>query len=201
MWAWMWSAWIVSTGYVQNLQAVGQVVSFMTAHLGNPIPSLAIMEKIGTAFRTAVQRFAADNNIPLVRFGKDDRKVEVMRPYLARQARTGRSGVAAIGTAQEFQNVSPRRSARATTGFLGFVHQGRPAGDVFLFLDCGTLTLGRRSRHRRIRRLPAADDCVGARTRQRSGLLHGRRPVVPVSFFGYHISLQHVSWPLCPHRL
>ena len=28
-----------------------------------------------------------------------------MRPYLARQARTGRSGVAAIGIAQEFQNV------------------------------------------------------------------------------------------------
>ena len=28
-----------------------------------------------------------------------------MRPYLARQARTGRSGVAAIGVAQEFQNV------------------------------------------------------------------------------------------------
>jgi hypothetical protein len=60
---------------------------------------------IGTAFRTAVQRFAADNNIPLVRFGKHDRQIEVMRPYLARQARTGRSGVAAIGTAQEFQNV------------------------------------------------------------------------------------------------
>jgi hypothetical protein len=41
----------------------------------------------------------------VVRFGKDDRKVDVMRPYLAAQARTGRSGVAAIGTAQEFQNV------------------------------------------------------------------------------------------------
>jgi hypothetical protein len=92
-------------GYVPNLQVGGQVVSFMTAHLGNPIPSPAIMEKIGTAFRTAVQRFVADNKIPVVRFGKRDRKIEVMRPYLARQARTGRSGVAAIGIAQEFQNV------------------------------------------------------------------------------------------------
>ena len=52
----------------------------MTAHLGNPIPSPAIMEKIGTAFRTAVDRFAADYHIPVVRFGKDDRKIEVMRP-------------------------------------------------------------------------------------------------------------------------
>jgi hypothetical protein len=52
-----------------------------------------------------VDRFAADNKIAVVRFGKDDRKIEVMRPYLARQARTGRPGVAAIGIAQEFQNV------------------------------------------------------------------------------------------------
>ena len=41
----------------------------------------------------------------MVRFGKGDRKIEVMRPYLVRQARTGRCGVAAIGVAQEFQNV------------------------------------------------------------------------------------------------
>ena len=96
---------IYLNGYVPNLQVGGQVVSFMTAHLGNPIPSPAIMEKIGTAFRTAVQRFAADNKIPVVRFGKHDRKIEVMRPYVDAQARTGRSGVAAIGVAQEFQPV------------------------------------------------------------------------------------------------
>jgi hypothetical protein len=96
---------IYLNGYVPNLQVGGQVVSFMTAHLGNPIPSPAIMEKIGTGFRTAVDHFAADNKIPVVRFGRDDRKIDVMRPYLARQARTGRSGVAAIGIAQEFQNV------------------------------------------------------------------------------------------------
>jgi hypothetical protein len=37
-----------------------------------------------------------------VRFGKADRKIERMRPYLQAQAATGRSGVAAIGVAQEF---------------------------------------------------------------------------------------------------
>jgi hypothetical protein len=40
----------------------------------------------------------------VVRFGKGDRKIDVMRRYLVAQARTGRSGVAAIGVAQEFQN-------------------------------------------------------------------------------------------------
>jgi hypothetical protein len=43
----------------------GQVVGFMTRHLG-PIPSPAIMEKIGTRFRLAASRFAADDHIPVV---------------------------------------------------------------------------------------------------------------------------------------
>ena len=111
---------IYLNGYVPNLQVAGQVVSFMTAHLGYPIPSPAIMEKIGTAFRTAVDRFAADNKIPVVRFGKDDRKIEVMRPYLARQARTGRSGVAAIGIAQEFQNVFASAQRKGDSGVPWF---------------------------------------------------------------------------------
>src|SRR3954468_12228992 len=33
--------------YVPNLQAGGQVVSFLTAHLGYPIPSPAIFNKLG----------------------------------------------------------------------------------------------------------------------------------------------------------
>jgi hypothetical protein len=53
----------------------------------------------------AVDRFADDNKISVVRFGKDDRKIDRMRPYLARQAATGRAGVAAIGVAQEFAPV------------------------------------------------------------------------------------------------
>jgi hypothetical protein len=65
---------IYLNGYVPNLQVSGQVASFMTAHLGYPIPSLAIMDKIGTAFRKAVDRFADDNKIPVARFGKDDRE-------------------------------------------------------------------------------------------------------------------------------
>ncbi len=111
---------IYLNGYVPNLQVAGQVVSFMTAHLGNPIPSPAIMEKIGTAFRMAVDRFATDNKIPVLRFGKHDRKIDVIRPYLARQARTGRSGVAAIGIAQEFQNVFASAQRKGDNGIPWF---------------------------------------------------------------------------------
>ena len=71
---------IYLNGYVPNLQVGGQVVSFMTAHLGYPIPSPAIFEKIGTAFRRAVASFADDNHIPVVRFTKTDRKIDGCAP-------------------------------------------------------------------------------------------------------------------------
>ena len=118
---------IYLNGYVPNLQVSGQVVSFMTAHQGYPIPSPAIMEKLSVAFRRAVQRFAADNEIPMARFGKDDRKIELMRPYLAGQACTGRSGVAAIGLAQEFQNVfaSVRRLGNNGVPWVSFYKADR----------------------------------------------------------------------------
>ncbi len=69
---------IYLNGYVPNLQVGGQVVSFMTAQLGYPIPSPAIIEKSGATFRKAVERFAVGNEIPLVRFSKDDRKIGVI---------------------------------------------------------------------------------------------------------------------------
>jgi hypothetical protein len=92
-------------GYVPNLQVSGQVVTFLTRHLGNPIPSPALFNRIGERFRAAVSAFAAGNHIPVVRFGRDDRKADVMAPHLARAAATGRSQVAAIGITQEFQRV------------------------------------------------------------------------------------------------
>ena len=107
-------------GYVPNLQVGGQVVSFMTQHLGCPIPSPAILERIGTSFRRAVSSFAQANHIPVVRFRKADRKIEVMRRHLAAQARTGRSGVAGIGIAQEFQNVFAATQRQPSNGIAWF---------------------------------------------------------------------------------
>src|SRR6186713_624764 len=58
---------IYLNAYVPNLQVGGQVISFLTAHLGYAIPSPAIFDKIGTAFRRAVTRFAEQDHIPVVR--------------------------------------------------------------------------------------------------------------------------------------
>ena len=111
---------IYLNGYVPNLQVAGQVVIFMTQHLGLPIPSPAIMEKIGTQFRRSVRSFADMNEIPMVRFNKGDRKIEVMGRYLDAQAKTGRSGVAAIGVAQEYQNVFASTERSGTDGLPWF---------------------------------------------------------------------------------
>lgn len=86
------------------------------ASRGQPIPSPAAVAKIGEAFRVSVARFAEANQVPVVRFGKGERKVEVMRRYVAAQAGTGRSGVAAIGVAQEFQRVFTAATTPARGG-------------------------------------------------------------------------------------
>ncbi len=111
---------IYLNAYIPNLQVGGQVVSFLTAHLGYPIPSPAIFDKIGSAFRRAVGRFAEDEHIPVVRFTKTDRKIDTMRPYLAAQAKTGRSGVAAIGVAQEYANVFTAARREGSNGVPWF---------------------------------------------------------------------------------
>ena len=118
-----------------TLQTGWAVVSFLTAHLGYEIPSPAILERIGTAFRRAVALFAADNTIPVVRFGKADRKIEVMRPYLARQAATGRAGVAAIGVAQEFAPVfTATKKQRGKTVWFSFTKANRRVTCYYFYL-------------------------------------------------------------------
>src|SRR6266542_168103 len=96
---------IYLNAYVPILQTSAQVVAFLSGHLGFPFPSPVLFRQLGERFRRAVASFAEANDIPWIRFGKGDSKLEVMQPHLARQAATGRSGVAAIGVAQEFQRV------------------------------------------------------------------------------------------------
>jgi hypothetical protein len=94
--------------YVPRLQVPGQVVSLLTAHLGNPIPSAALMGRIGNRFRREVKEFAAEQKIPVLALKKpdrswDDRKLDHVRPYLERAEREGRCAVVAIVACQEFQ--------------------------------------------------------------------------------------------------
>ena len=122
--------------YVPVLQSSGQVVAFMTQHLGLPIPSPVLFDKIGQRFRRAVASFAEGNDIAWVRFAKGDRKADVMRPYLDRRAATGRSGVAAIGVAQEFQRVwtAYQRETRTAAPQFTFAKADRRVTCYYFYL-------------------------------------------------------------------
>src|SRR5213079_3769739 len=77
---------IYLNAYVPILQTSSQVVAFLSGHLGFPFPSPALFNQIGGRFRRAVESYAASNDIPWVKFGKDDDKLATMSPHLARQA-------------------------------------------------------------------------------------------------------------------
>jgi hypothetical protein len=127
---------ICLNAYVPILQPGGQVVAFMTQYLDMPIPSPALLEKKGTAFRAAVASFADANRIPVVRFRKEDRKAEVMAPCLRRQAGTGRSGAAAIGVSQEFQRVwaAYRRETKTAAPQYTFAKADRRVTCYYFYL-------------------------------------------------------------------
>ena len=110
---------IYLNAYVPILQTSAQVVAFLSGHLGFPFPSPVLFRQLGERFRRAVASFAEADGIPWVRFGKDQAKLEVMAPHLARQASTGRSGVAAIGVAQEFQRVWTAHEGKTSTARRG----------------------------------------------------------------------------------
>ena len=86
--------------YVPRLMTAHQVVRFLLDR-GFTIPSPALLAKQGRAYVAAIDRFAAEHDVPVVRFAKGESKEELARPYLARAEREGYFGVVLIGVAQE----------------------------------------------------------------------------------------------------
>jgi hypothetical protein len=97
--------------YVARLQVGGQVERFCKQHLGMPVASPAVVEKIGNRFRRDTDAFAKAHRIPILHLAKpdrsrwDDRKLDHVRPYLDAAGAAGRHGVVAIVATQEFQYV------------------------------------------------------------------------------------------------
>ena len=91
---------------VPSLLVGGQVVSFLTAHERNPIPSPTLLEQRGLAFCRAVHSFAEANDIPVLRFadkrdkGRPGRWPSTQRRCTpARPAQPRRQGSARLGEA------------------------------------------------------------------------------------------------------
>jgi hypothetical protein len=111
--------------YVPTLQVGGQVVTFFSQHRHQPIASPALFQKMGEAFRHGVASFAKRHQIPIIRFARRDRQIDVIQPYF--KAAT-QPGVVAIGVAQEFQSVLTAYDRSAKAGEI------RAAGARYAFV-------------------------------------------------------------------
>lgn len=127
--------------YVPNLQVSGQVVLFLTRHLGNPIPSPALFSQIGDRFVRAVKAFAAENGIPVLRVKGpdrsrwDDRKIDHVGPYVDAAERENRFGLVAIVAAPGVPvGVQRPEPVPDPGGRVVRVHQVIPAGRGLLLL-------------------------------------------------------------------
>jgi hypothetical protein len=107
--------------YMPRLVTAHQVVRFLLDR-GFNIPSPALLGKMGRAYVRAIERYAQQHELPIVRFGKGVSKEEVARPYLERAEREGRFGIVLIGVAQE-----------KTTAWRGWRKGGRDSHPHFEF--------------------------------------------------------------------
>jgi hypothetical protein len=87
-------------GYVPRLQTQFQVIRFLLDR-GFPIPSPAVLGRIGREYVNAVERFIVEHEIPVVRFVKGDVKEDIAREHFKAAERDGRFGVVMVGIAQE----------------------------------------------------------------------------------------------------
>ena len=96
---------IYLNAYVPMLQSTGQVVAFLSGHLGYPFPSPALFNKIGQRFRARGDRLRRGQRHPggEVRQRRPQARGDDPAPGPAGGHRMLR--VAAIGVAQEFQRV------------------------------------------------------------------------------------------------
>jgi len=90
---------IYVNGYMPALQTSGQLCDFMRRHLGQPIPSPAVLRPIHDRFVAGVDQFVRREGIPLVQFQRGQRKDDVANAHRARFERA--EGVVFVGTAQE----------------------------------------------------------------------------------------------------
>ena len=119
----------------------------MTQHLGMPIPSPALLEKIGTKFRRSVESYAPSQRDPVgqVRKGRPQDRRDGS-PTCSTRPRTGRSaGGGDRGGAGVPAGLVRLPARHEDGGSAVHLRQGRPPGDLLLLLPVGRGFRRRRS--------------------------------------------------------
>jgi hypothetical protein len=108
--------------YVPRLMSEGQLIRFLLDR-GFPIPLPALLGKIGAGYKRALERFAQEHDVPVVRFGRRESKEEISR-----------FGVVLIGVAQERARVWARwRAGSDGHPHFAFGRQSRLPNYYYLY--------------------------------------------------------------------
>lgn len=106
---------IFGHAYLPRLQDPDDLAWFLTRHLGQEIPRYEVLGEITRRFVAAVEKFAADHQIPMLTFERGQDKEDLVKPHFDRFLQGGgREGVVLIGVGQERARAfqAPRKKDR-----------------------------------------------------------------------------------------
>ena len=120
--------------FIPALQREQGVVNFFRFHRGHRFASSALMDPISKDFIAALQEYARREQIPIITFGKGDRKDDVAADY--RKKFTRDEGIVFIGKAQEKAPVfrtERRRNEKTGATFPWIVRTTAMVNQFYLY--------------------------------------------------------------------
>jgi hypothetical protein len=75
--------------FVPVLQAVEGVLKFIRIYRGHPVTSTTMVEPITRRFVASIEDYVRDHDIPMITFGKGERKDDIAKPHHAAFDRDG----------------------------------------------------------------------------------------------------------------
>lgn len=104
--------------YIPLIQKPGGIVRFLERQ--GPIASPARLQQRSDAFVDGLKRYAAAHGAPWIQLRRKIRKEEQLRPYFEAAEREGRTGLVAVGVAQERMNGLRARKVASRPGHAMF---------------------------------------------------------------------------------
>jgi hypothetical protein len=131
-------------GYVPRLMSEGMVVRFLLDR-GFPIPSPSLLGDIGRRYVAAVERFAVEQDIPVVRFARRESKEERVRPCLEAAVREAASASSRWGSRRRRRPLGAAGGRAARMGIRISASAARACSSTTTTSTFATASGGRRS--------------------------------------------------------
>ena len=121
--------------YVPKLQTSGGLCYFLRDHRGHPIPSPALFKPMHDRFVRAVERYASDHAVSVVRFAPGERKDAIATTHRVRFP--AEEGVVLLGIAQEKQRPfkAHKRAGPGTKVTFDFSRQWVAVNQYYFYVQ------------------------------------------------------------------